>query len=970
MEILDHRRVGDTYEISVPNKKTSHNAKFRKVDGFDQLILARFIQELYFLHKKGESPGGRFHCSLQEANQDLGGCRIVLVPAVPMFRKKPTSIHKRFTKSASGCEIGDIGGLLKSAIKKLNIEVNTEDVGDSIVEAAEWLEEALPPIPLPINFKSTELISEDALGWICASVTEKMGSWPTCCYEDDNHATSLELRRASLSGHPMRIRKSLESYMPDPDAPRLQIEYRSKPRLSRKNELAEFELLCKYWYGCLTEWGGSAGLEDKVGVRMKATLEAEKFQLLRECYAVELVPPNESGAGKGEYGYRLLVNERHPLFGDIKRVDGGFLLDSCFANATYHVCINDNPDPLNYEGSKFRVARTKNDDPNMLILLDEEGRIRAPEKGWLRVLDIGTRTLQKRKYDIISKSIPTQAVRNRLWGSISGRVSDSFGNLRIREWEEGHPEWRISCYGNLQLVQGPPGTGKTWTATRLVEDILRERPHARILLCAKEHLALDHLANSVKEALGTDEFGGLEVSRIVSGKKAEKRLIDERLDPSILGKRFSEEVLAASESISKEGGYRDRMGAIRESMVQEGHPAIWPSNFLKREASVVCVTTTDYAILNLLRDSDGEGFDYAIVEEAGKSYPSELLGAVAISRNTILIGDQMQLPPFEIKEIRRNLRRIFSIDYGQLMEDKSKHRELANLLSNVRFSHTKWDRDNDRYVPDDVEGVVDDIKPWLEPFRWLFEIFGELNDYYVSCKEDGDTEKSVRGIRYIDRFTSKLEEERRMFEDLSDVVGEVFYGKPFIWMKDEKDCYTDSELPTPHREKGRLLLVDCPHCSVDGDWREKRNKTRSYCNQNEAQIVAETAVRMASGGHEVVVLSPYQGQVDLVKEKLGRKTSVKVHTVDGFQGKEADFILLSLVRNNDKPAGGGRWGFVSDPNRLNVALSRAREGLILFTSLKHVLDSEFEEDSDHLGRAIEMIADRGAVLTPIELGVG
>ena len=269
---------------------------------------------------------------------------------------------------------------------------------------------------------------------------------------------------------------------------------------------------------------------------------------------------------------------------------------------------------------------------------------------------------------------------------------------------------------------------------------------------------------------------------------------------------------------------------------------------------------------------------------------------------------------------------------------------------------------------DDVDNIVDDIKPWLEPFRWLFELFGELNDYYVSCKEDGETEKKNHGISYIDRLTSKLEEERRMFEDLSDVVGEVFYGNPFIWMKDKKDCYADSELPAPHLKNDRLLLIDCPHCSVDGGWREKRYKTGSYCNQNEAKIVAKTAVQMASGGHEVVVLSPYQGQVDLVKHKLGRNSGVKVHTVDGFQGKESDFILLSLVRNNDKTAG-GRWGFVSDPNRLNVALSRAREGLILFTSLKHVSDSEFEQDSDYLGRAIEMIAEKGTVLTPTELDV-
>ncbi|KAG5175823.1 AAA domain-containing protein, partial [Tribonema minus] len=56
---------------------------------------------------------------------------------------------------------------------------------------------------------------------------------------------------------------------------------------------------------------------------------------------------------------------------------------------------------------------------------------------------------------------------------------------------------------------------------------------------------------------------------------------------------------------------------------------------------------------------------------------------------------------------------------------------------------------------------------------------------------------------------------------------------------------------------------------------------------------------------------------------------VRVATIDNYQGEEADVVIVSLVRSRAS----GTMGFLSDANRLNVALSRARRALIVIGDL-------------------------------------
>lgn len=83
----------------------------------------------------------------------------------------------------------------------------------------------------------------------------------------------------------------------------------------------------------------------------------------------------------------------------------------------------------------------------------------------------------------------------------------------------------------------------------------------------------------------------------------------------------------------------------------------------------------------------------------------------------------------------------------------------------------------------------------------------------------------------------------------------------------------------------------------------------------------------------VGVISPYAAQVVTIQDKLGQKYekldgfSVKVKSIDGFQGGEEDIIIISTVRSNSS----GSIGFMSSPRRTNVALTRARYAVTILS---------------------------------------
>ncbi|MCC6332666.1 MAG: AAA family ATPase [Myxococcales bacterium] len=104
--------------------------------------------------------------------------------------------------------------------------------------------------------------------------------------------------------------------------------------------------------------------------------------------------------------------------------------------------------------------------------------------------------------------------------------------------------------------------------------------------------------------------------------------------------------------------------------------------------------------------------------------------------------------------------------------------------------------------------------------------------------------------------------------------------------------------------------------------------TESLRNEGEAELIVARARELLAAGlspQELAVITPYRAQASLIRERLIDVAELEVDTVDAFQGREKDAVLVSLVRSNAEQ----QVGFLEDLRRMNVAITRPRRHLFV-----------------------------------------
>lgn len=189
-----------------------------------------------------------------------------------------------------------------------------------------------------------------------------------------------------------------------------------------------------------------------------------------------------------------------------------------------------------------------------------------------------------------------------------------------------------------------------------------------------------------------------------------------------------------------------------------------------------------------------------------------------------------------------------------------------------------------------------------------------------------------------DSVSRRLTTQYRMHEQIMRFSSDEFYESSLIADESVRG-HLLADLPnvvaTPATQTA-VRFIDTAGSSCD-ERAETDGSSRD--NLGEAEHVARLASDLLNSGvsaSEIAVISPYAAQVRLLRQLLP-ESRLEIDTVDGFQGREKEAVLISLVRSNTN----GELGFLTDTRRMNVALTRARRKLIVVGDSSTLANHEF-----------------------------
>jgi len=506
---------------------------------------------------------------------------------------------------------------------------------------------------------------------------------------------------------------------------------------------------------------------------------------------------------------------------------------------------------------------------------------------------------------------------------------------------------------DLALIQGPPGTGKSTAIAEIIWQHIRRNPNERILLTSETNLAVDNAINRTVNRnhnlvkpirIGDEEKLEMEgrqfsidvmkrwVENVSVENDAEEKTEDEESLPQ---KLILQNWIDNIRRRIKKSELDDTVFILWNSFLSNPSKQtrkIFYDNYVKN-CNVVGATCSSIGQTNTqgkwtnfywgFQEIFGQRkkleFSTVIQDESSKATPAELSLPLIYGKKNIIIGDHRQLPPMLDKE-EFKLSLDFLLDRTENKEDKKRIKELKDFVIK-RFDEMEKSHFERLFekIDDSLKGV----------FNLQYRMHPDINDvirqFYV---RDGGLECGL--ITPIDLGVNDPD----MKNPVSRYHGIEIDG---LMSKDNHTIWIDTNSPelldgTSRTNYGEVEAI-----------REILTKFRHSDSFKQYQSFWDNPEDQQIG-----LISFYGKQIKLLRDLRNefRDIPIRVSTVDRFQGMERNIIIVSMVRSNRISADKKQkadinlygelgfpeqkdLGFAQSPNRLNVALSRAKRLLII-----------------------------------------
>ena len=546
---------------------------------------------------------------------------------------------------------------------------------------------------------------------------------------------------------------------------------------------------------------------------------------------------------------------------------------------------------------------------------------------------------------------------------------------------------RAISSNELFLIQGPPGTGKTSVIAEIVLQILKRQPNAKILLTSQSNVAVDHALSQIAKAASDDLPEMVRIGRsekighggqhwtLLERARAWRNDVLKNCEPVLEDLKRSEREARAAVKQSGIGSATDpgSNSTIEEWFAeardladqlleyeQEYSSIGTDASEAARSAAAASVQQSRQDLqdqLNALNELlpqpvDREGLTEESFLEAMRSATTPASAEVEQPRSPAM--KQLQ----EVQELRKILTqwtRVVGLteDFQELIGRSARVLAATCLFSgrlfrgNQSFDAANSDTAFDWAIVDEAgrATVPEVLIPIVRSERTIFvgderqlppmvdNMFlgdtastGDRQDLQTSLfqslveqTEDSTTEKHIAVLRT----------QYRMHPHIGNLISNVFYD----------GVLRNGERPRTRRRSLEWMpaRITWLSTSTQANRRESRSG-QSFENNGEADVsvlLLEKLQAMAVRDRQrpsVGVISGYSAQVERLSARIDPENrarwsnlEIEIATVDSFQGRECDVIVYSTVRSNSA----GKIGFLRDYRRLNVALSRARELLVV-----------------------------------------